>query len=116
MTHAKVRRAPIPAPTPIPLAKASLEAQSALASLQEIDANVSEDQSRADGIAPNLLEGLAAFAQGKQTNIVCMDGLDLFEVISKKLDLRDVIRRKVRAARCQRAREAWRRTDTTKHG
>jgi hypothetical protein len=25
---------------------------------------------------------------------VCMDGLDLFEVISKKLDLRDVIRRK----------------------
>jgi hypothetical protein len=27
-----------------------------------------------------------------------MDGLDLFEVISKKLDLRDVIRRKVRAA------------------
>ena len=40
-------------------------------------------------------EGLAAFAQGKQTNIVCMDGLDLFEVISKKLDLRDVIRRKV---------------------
>jgi hypothetical protein len=43
-------------------------------------------------------EGLAAFAQGKQTNIVCMDGLDLFEVISKKLDLRDVIRRKVRAA------------------
>jgi hypothetical protein len=43
-------------------------------------------------------EGLAAFAQGKQTNIVCMDGLDLFEVISQKLDLRDVIRRKVRAA------------------
>lgn len=43
-------------------------------------------------------EGLAAFAQGKQTNIVCMNGLDLFEVISKKLDLRDVIRRKVRAA------------------
>jgi hypothetical protein len=45
---------PIPAPTPIPLAKVPLEAQSALASLQEIDANVSEDQSRADGIARNL--------------------------------------------------------------
>src|SRR5208337_30646 len=42
---------PNPAPTPIPLAKVPLEAQSALASLQEIDANVSEDQSSADGIA-----------------------------------------------------------------
>ena len=42
---------PTPAPTPIPLAKVSLEAQSALASLQEIDANVSGDQSSADGIA-----------------------------------------------------------------
>ena len=40
-----------PAPTPIPLAKVPLEAQSALASLQEIDANVSGDQSSVDGIA-----------------------------------------------------------------
>src|SRR5260370_18886 len=39
---------PNPAPTPIPLAKVPLEAQSALASLQEIDANVSGDQSSAD--------------------------------------------------------------------
>src|SRR5712675_1713819 len=45
---------PNPAPTPIPLAKVSLEAQSALASLQEIDANVSGDQSSADGIARTL--------------------------------------------------------------
>jgi hypothetical protein len=43
-----------PAPTPIPLAKVPLEAQSALASLQEIDANVSGDQSNADGIARTL--------------------------------------------------------------
>ena len=42
---------PAPAPTPIPLAKVPLEAQSTLASLQEIDANVSGDQSSADGIA-----------------------------------------------------------------
>ena len=40
-----------PAPTPIPLAKVPLEAQSALAALQEIDANVSGDQSSVDGIA-----------------------------------------------------------------
>jgi hypothetical protein len=45
---------PIPAPTPIPLAKVPLEAQSALASLQEIDANVSRDQSSAEGIARTL--------------------------------------------------------------
>src|SRR5437868_3165103 len=45
---------PNPAPTPIPLAKVSLEAHSALASLQEIDGNVSRDQSSADGIARTL--------------------------------------------------------------
>jgi hypothetical protein len=45
---------PNPAPTPIPLAKVPLEAQSALISLQEIDANASRDQSSADGIARTL--------------------------------------------------------------
>src|SRR5271166_2165595 len=45
---------PNPAPTPIPVAKVPLEAQSALASLQEIDANVSRGQSSADGIARTL--------------------------------------------------------------
>ena len=45
---------PTPAPTPIPLAKVSLEAQSALTTLQEIDANVSGDQSSADAIGRKL--------------------------------------------------------------
>ena len=45
---------PTPAPTPIPLAQEPLEAQSALTSLQEIDANVSRDRSSADGIARTL--------------------------------------------------------------
>jgi potassium efflux system protein len=45
---------PTPAPTSIPLAKVPLEAQSALASLQEIEANVSKDQSSADGVARTL--------------------------------------------------------------
>src|ERR1700726_4512243 len=45
---------PTPAPTPIPLAKVPLEAQSALTSLQEIDANVSRDRSTADGIGRTL--------------------------------------------------------------
>jgi potassium-dependent mechanosensitive channel len=47
---------PTQAPTPIPLPKIPLEAQSALASLQEIEADVSKDQSSADGIAHTLLE------------------------------------------------------------
>src|SRR5271165_5961878 len=47
---------PTPAPTLVPLARVPLEAQSALASLQEIDANVAGDQSSADGIASTLLD------------------------------------------------------------
>jgi len=47
---------PTPAPTPIPLAKAPLEAQSTLASLQEIEANVSGDQSSAEPIGRTLSE------------------------------------------------------------
>ena len=47
---------PTSSPTPIPLAKIALEAQSALSSLQEIDASVSGEQSNADGIARTLLD------------------------------------------------------------
>jgi hypothetical protein len=45
---------PNPSPTPIPLAKVPLEAQSALASIQEIDSNVSRDQSNAGGFVRSL--------------------------------------------------------------
>jgi potassium-dependent mechanosensitive channel len=45
---------PTPVPTPVPLAKVPLEAQSALASLQEIDANVSGDRSSVDNVARTL--------------------------------------------------------------
>ena len=47
---------PSSVPTPIPLIKIPLEAQSAVASLQEIEADVSKDQSSADEIGRNLLE------------------------------------------------------------
>jgi hypothetical protein len=47
---------PNPASTPIPLSTVPLEAQSALASLQEIETNVSKDQSSADGIGRTLLD------------------------------------------------------------
>jgi len=47
---------PTPAPTPIPLAKVPLEAQSTLAFLQEIEANVSRDQSSAEATGGTLLE------------------------------------------------------------
>ncbi|MBV9488684.1 MAG: mechanosensitive ion channel [Verrucomicrobia bacterium] len=45
-----------PAPTPIPLVKVPLEAQSALAALQEVDANASRDQSSAEAVDGTLVE------------------------------------------------------------
>ena len=36
-------------------------------------------------------EGLAAFGNGRQTNIICMDGLDLHEVVHHRLSFVDVI-------------------------
>jgi len=43
-------------------------------------------------------EGLEAYGRGRATCIICMDGLDLHEVLSGKLDLREVLRRKARGA------------------
>ena len=43
-------------------------------------------------------DGLDAFAQGRPTNLICIDGLDLYHVLSGTLDLRAVLRRKVRRA------------------
>ncbi|MGH7035108.1 MAG: restriction endonuclease [Stellaceae bacterium] len=43
-------------------------------------------------------DGLSAFTQGKQTNIVCVGGLDLFHILDGRHDLREVISRKVRLA------------------
>jgi len=43
-------------------------------------------------------DGLQAFARGKPTRILCMDGLDLAQVLSGALDLVDVIERKARRA------------------
>jgi hypothetical protein len=43
-------------------------------------------------------DGLHAFAQGQQTSIVGMDGLDLYHILSGELDLSDVLRRKIRRA------------------
>jgi hypothetical protein len=43
-------------------------------------------------------DGLEGFARGKQTNIVCMDGLDIHDMLERGLNLRDVLERKVRRA------------------
>lgn len=42
--------------------------------------------------------GLEGFSRGKPTNIICMDGLDLYHVMSGGLDLRMAIERKARIA------------------
>ena len=47
---------PTPASTPIPLAEVPSEAQAALDSLQEIEADVSKDQSSADAVARSALD------------------------------------------------------------
>ncbi|EGD51737.1 hypothetical protein TheetDRAFT_1415 [Thermoanaerobacter ethanolicus JW 200] len=41
-------------------------------------------------------EGLKAFVQGKRTNILCMDGLDLYYILQGRLNLQTVIREKTR--------------------
>lgn len=43
-------------------------------------------------------DGLQAFGRGRQTNLICVDGLDLFHILSGELDLADVISRKLRRA------------------
>ena len=43
-------------------------------------------------------EGLQAFSNGRSTSIVCMDGFDLYQVVSGRLNLVDVIERKRRRA------------------
>jgi hypothetical protein len=41
-------------------------------------------------------DGLVAFGQGKR--VICMDGLDLFETLSRDLPLNHVVEKKVRWA------------------
>ncbi|WP_164784019.1 MULTISPECIES: restriction endonuclease [unclassified Mesorhizobium] len=43
-------------------------------------------------------EGLEAFARGRQTNLICVDGLDLYEVLDGRANLTDVLRHKDRRA------------------
>lgn len=44
------------------------------------------------------LDALEAFTRGKPTNIICMDGLDLYYILEGKLDFCSVLERKVRRA------------------
>lgn len=43
-------------------------------------------------------DGLEGFARGRATNIICLDGLDLHEVLDRGLDLGQVVRAKLRRA------------------
>jgi Restriction endonuclease len=44
------------------------------------------------------LDGLEAFARGRQTNLICADGLDLYEVLSRRASLIEVLEEKARRA------------------
>jgi len=43
-------------------------------------------------------QGLEAFSRGRQTNLICADGLDLYEVLSRKVSLITVLEAKERRA------------------
>jgi hypothetical protein len=43
-------------------------------------------------------EGLEAFSRGRQTNLICVDGLDLYEVLSRRVSLIEVLEEKARRA------------------
>jgi hypothetical protein len=43
-------------------------------------------------------EGLQAFNRGRQTNLICIDGLDLYEVLSRRVSLVAVLEEKARRA------------------
>ena len=43
-------------------------------------------------------DGLEAFARGKPTRVVCMDGLDFHTILKRKLSLPNVLEQKVRTA------------------
>lgn len=43
-------------------------------------------------------DGLEAFSRGRQTNLICADGLDLYEVLSRRVSLVKVLEEKARRA------------------
>jgi len=43
-------------------------------------------------------EGLEAFARGRQTNLICADGLNLYEVLTGRVPLAEMLREKDRRA------------------
>jgi hypothetical protein len=43
-------------------------------------------------------EGLEAFSRGRQTNLICVDGLDLYEVLSRRVSLIVMLEEKARRA------------------
>ena len=43
-------------------------------------------------------DGLEAFSHGRRTNLICADGLDLYEVLSRRVSLIDVLEGKARRA------------------
>lgn len=44
------------------------------------------------------LDGLEAFTRGRQTNLICLDGLDLYEALSSRAPLREILEEKARRA------------------
>jgi hypothetical protein len=43
-------------------------------------------------------DGLGGFSRGRQTNLICADGLDLYEVLSRQVSLIEIMEVKARRA------------------
>lgn len=78
------------------------DAQTGVADLLTFAGKVSGKSTWARGVFLSYsgftADGLEAFARGRATNIICVDGFDLYEVLNRPLDLRDVLRAKLRRA------------------
>jgi hypothetical protein len=61
-------------------------------------------------------DGLEAFSRGRQTNLICADGLDLYEVLSRQVSLIEVLEAKARrAAETNRAYVPGARSQPSEH-
>lgn len=78
------------------------DAQTGAADLLTFSGKVSGKSTWARGVFVSYSgytpDGLEAFARGRATNIICVDGFDLYEVLNRPLDVRDLLRAKLRRA------------------
>src|SRR5436305_500598 len=76
--------------------------QTGITDLMTFSGKVSGEAAWARGLFVSIsgftMGGLEAFGQGRQTNLICMDALDLYDVLSRRVLLTVVLEGKARRA------------------